>query len=131
MSITPDQHFLLARVAHREAASKVPDTYRRAVLDLLRDYQRLGMTLDRAVDELERLWRLGNPKGDRRRETAQDLRSLVDIWEAKYRREGDSRPRSRAKDEIAKHFGYASGEALRKNLQTNRVNPKPHRKSRG
>jgi hypothetical protein len=132
--ITPDQRFLLKRVAHREAAGKVPNTYRGAVLDLLRDWQRLGMTLDRAVDELERfLWR-PDPKGEkshRRREKVQDLRSLLEIWEFKYRQEGGQRPRSWAKNEIAKHFGYANGEALRKALQANRVNPKSRRKPRG
>jgi hypothetical protein len=107
------------------------DTYRRAVLESLRNHQRLGIplsqeTLDQAADELERLW-WPNQKAEkcrRRRVEAESLSNLLNIVEAMNRERGVKRPRSGAKEEIAKHFGFANGEALRKALQANRVKPR-------
>jgi hypothetical protein len=120
-----DADFLLKRFA----LSK--DADRRAVLESLRNHQRLGIplsqqTLDQAADELERLW-WPNRKAEKNRRRlveAESLHNLLNILEAMNRQRGVKRPRSGAKEEIARHFGFANGEALRKALQANRVKPR-------
>jgi hypothetical protein len=129
--IAPDGDFLLKRLALSNDPAN-PDTYRRAVLELLRNHQHLGIplsqhTLDLTANELERLWWPNRKAEKRRRRLAEDeaLRNLVDKKEAMYRQEGVAAPRRMAKDTIAQHFGFANGEALRKDLQANRVRRKP------
>ena len=135
--LAPDTHFLLKSIAGCDS-DKVKDVWRRAFLDLLRNHQRLGIPLsqemlNRAADELEWFY-WPDPKAEkcrRRLADAELLRNVVAMFEAKYRREVVKAPRSRALDEMAKHFGHASGKALRKHLQANRVNRRPRRKPRG
>jgi hypothetical protein len=129
--IAPDGNFLLKRLALSNDADKT-DTYRRAVLELLRNHQHLGIplsqrTLDLTADELERLW-WPNRKAEKRRRRlveAEALRNLLDKTEAMYRQDGVALPRSMAKDGIARRFGFENGEALRKHLQANRLRRKP------
>jgi hypothetical protein len=120
-----DEDFLLKRFA----LSK--DADRRAVLESLRNHQRLGkplsqQTLNQAADELERLW-WPNRKAEKYRRCrveAESLNNLLNIIEAMNRQRGVARPRSEAKEEVARYFGFANGEALRKALQANRVKPR-------
>jgi hypothetical protein len=131
---TPDVHFLFKRVALCKDADKI-DTYRRAILELLRDWQRLDVPLSQqtsnlVANELERLWW---PKIGKRRRLAEAeiLREAVDRDEILYREMGEEQPRSKAKNEVAGDYSYASGETLRKALQVNRVNRKTRRKPGG
>ena len=55
----------------------------------------------------------------------------LDVEIALKRRQGISRAVNEAKDEVAKHWGRNSGEALDKALQPNRVNRQSRRQSRG
>jgi hypothetical protein len=149
--IAPDKHFVWKRItlcvcedatsnADRRGwlpGTKVKDVMQRALLELLRNHQRLGIplsqyTLDSAADELERLW-WPDPKAEKhwlRLMKAKQLRKLLENMETKNRQRGVPRPRSAAKDEIAQEFGHSSGEALRKHLQPARVN-RPRPKPRG
>jgi len=136
--LAPDRHFLLKRIAGCDA-DKVKDVWRRAFLELLRNWQRLGIplsqeTLDQTASELERLWWPPDPKAEkcrRRQAKAKELRAELWLLEAIYRREDFKRPRSMAKEDVARNYGHASGEALRKALQANRVNRRPRHKPRG
>jgi hypothetical protein len=134
--LPPDQSFLLERV--RGDANKGKDVYRRAFLELLRDWQRLGIplsqgTLDEAASELERLWWPPDPEAEkcrRRQENAKVLRWRLALTEAALREAKHPRPRSVAKDALARDSGHNSGEALRKALQPTRVNRRPRHKPR-
>jgi hypothetical protein len=131
--LPPDQSFLLERVR----ANKGKDVYRRAFLELLRNWQRLGIplsqgTLDEAASELERLWwpDAEAEKCRRRQEDAKVLRARLALTELALREAKHPRPRSVAKDALARDSGHNSGEALRKALQPNRVNRRPRHKPR-
>jgi hypothetical protein len=129
-----DQSFLLECVRANKGKK---DVYRRAFLELLRNWQRLGIplsqgTLDEAASELERLW-WPDPEAEkcrRRQEDAKVLRARLALTELSFREAGIRRPRSVAKDALARDSGHNSGEALRKALQPNRVTRRPRRKPR-
>jgi hypothetical protein len=130
--ITPDLHFLLKRVALRKDADKT-ETFRRAILELLRNWECLGIpvsqkTFNWVASELERLWWPDRQAEKQRR--VEELRIRVDMAEAVHRHEGIKRPRHAAYAMVAKAYGHNSGGALRKALQPNRVNRKPRRKPR-
>ena len=128
--IAPDHDFLLKRID--EGCD-----WRRAFLELLRNWQRLGIplsqgTLDEAASELERLWwpDAEAEKCRRRQEDAKVLRARLALTELALREAKHPRPRSVAKDALARDSGHNSGEALRKALQPNRVNRRPRHKPR-
>jgi hypothetical protein len=133
--LPPDRRFLLERV--RSDANKGKDVYRRAFLELLRNWQHLGIplsqgTLDEAASELERLW-WPDPEAEkcrRRQEDAKVLRARLALTELALREAKHPRPRSVAKDALARDSDHNSGEALRKALQPNRVNRRPRHKPR-
>jgi hypothetical protein len=122
--ITPDLHFLLKRIALCKDDADKAETFRRALLELLRNWEHLGIPLTQKIFswvawELERLWWPDRQAEKQRR--AQELSIRVDMAEAVNRKLGVARPRSAAKEAVAEEFGYASGEALRKAMQPNRV----------
>jgi hypothetical protein len=121
-----------------EKRDELHDTFRRAMLDLLRYGVPINMPLsqymrDKMADELEQLW-WPDPKAEKRRRRlakAETNRVLLEMAEDINRQCGVKRPRSVAKDQIAELLGRSSGEALRKALQEHRVNSKPRHKPRG
>jgi hypothetical protein len=124
--VTPDQRFLMKRLALCEDADKTTDQ-RRALVELLRDHQRLGVplsqyTLDLAAAELERAWWPDKDAKKCWRHVAEVMlqHMALEATEAWYRRRGDENPRDKAKKEVAKYFRHNSGEALLKFLQPNR-----------
>jgi hypothetical protein len=138
----------MKRLALCEDADKTTDQ-RRALVELLRDHQRLGVplsqyTLDLAAAELERAW-WPNPEAENLRRRLPEVmlqRLALEVTEAWYRQKGDPKPRYKAKKEVANYFRHNSGEALRKALQPNRsrvhvidvfnrMNSKPRRTPRG
>jgi hypothetical protein len=129
-----DQSFLLECVRANKGKK---DVYRRAFLELLRNWQRLGIplsqgTLDEAASELERLW-WPDPEAEkcrRRQEDAKVLHARLALTELALREAKHPRPRRAAKDALARDSGHNSGEALRKALQPNRVTRRPRRKPR-
>jgi hypothetical protein len=120
-----------------EKRDELHDTFRRAMLDLLRNGVPIYMPVsqymrDKMADELEQLW-WPDPKAVKRRRRLLDAevrRTMLEFAEAHNRQNGVERPRSAAKEEMARFFGYSSGEALRKDLQPHRVNRRPRRKPR-
>jgi hypothetical protein len=108
---------------------KVKDAWRRAFLELLRNHQRLGIPLsqemlNRAADELERVWWPG--AGRPARCSPKILRYYVDETEAINRKRGVDRPRTTALKEAKEFFGYRSVETVRKAMQPSRHRrPKP------
>jgi hypothetical protein len=124
--IGPDHRFLLKRTLAAEDADRT-DAYRRALVDLLRNWKHLGVplsqvTLDTAAAELERAW-WPNSKAERARRLLDDALSLhltVKATEAWYRQKGDPHPRGAALAEVARALGYNSAGALSKALQPGR-----------
>jgi hypothetical protein len=121
--------------AGRDYANKRQDAFRQAIIDLLRNSVPINMLVsqymrEQAAAELERLWRPEVEKLRSRLRKAEERRWMLEKAEALNRQEGVERPRSAAKKEMARFFGYSSGEALRKDLQPNRVNRRPRRKPR-
>jgi hypothetical protein len=135
--LPPDVHFLFTRMMARDGKDTATDAWRRAFLELLRNHQRLGIELsqemiNRAANELESFY-WPDPKAEkhrRRQANAEMTRTFLGLVENMYRRAGEPRPRSAAKDKMAQALRLPSGEALRKALQVNRVNRKPRRTTR-
>jgi hypothetical protein len=120
-----------------EKRDELHDTFRRAMLDMLRNGVPIYMPIsqymrDKMADELEQLW-WPNPKAVKRRRRlleAEAKRWVLEQAEALNRQRRVKRPRSEALDEVAKVLGHNSGKALNKALQPNRVNRRPHRPHR-
>jgi hypothetical protein len=117
---------------------KHQDAFRRAMIDMLRNDVPIKMPLsqhmrDRMAAELEQLWwpDPGSEKRRRRLIETEVRRWMLEQAETDNRERGVPRPRSAAKEEMARLFGYSSGEALRKDLQANRLNRRPRHKPRG
>jgi hypothetical protein len=129
--ITPADHFLAKRFMGCQDAEKLEDTHRHALVDLLRS----DVPLDRRTrnwiaGELERLsW--PNPEAEkraRRQAKAYVIRKDLDAAIAENKQAGVVRPVKAAKDKVAVHWGHQSGDALRKELQPNRVNRRSTRR---
>jgi hypothetical protein len=131
--IAPDMGFLLKSMlgfdtrdfvpAEEMTNGKMTDRWQRAFLKLLRDHERLGIQLsqemlNRAADELERVWwpEVGRPA----RTTPKFLRYYVDLFEALNRERGVDRPRTTALEEAKEFFRYRSVESVRKAMQPSR-----------
>jgi hypothetical protein len=122
-------------------AGKHQDAFRRAMINMLRNdggRPPINMPLsqhmrDQMAAELEQLWWPDREAEKRRRRLIETevRRTMLEKAEAHNRERGVPRPRSTAKEEMARFFGYSSGEAMRKDLQPNRVNRRSRRKPRG
>ena len=127
-------HFLLKPFENHVSAwegcawEKVEDTYRHRFVDLLRsDIPLSRFTRDWAAGELERVW-WPNPEAEKRARRlikATVVRKDLEAAIAENKRKGVKRPVTEAKEEIARHWGHHSGEALRKALQANRESRRP------
>jgi hypothetical protein len=126
----PDWRFLLERLKGAKPPDKLDDSYRHALLDLLRNCLRMNIPLgqsmlDQVAEELESLWwpdrAAEKRKAEMRLGRAELKRDHLQRVKAINRKQGVKRPRSMAKDEVARAWGHNSGEALRKSLQTSRV----------
>src|SRR5262249_45337425 len=111
--IEADEHFISERIENCDP-EKVEDTYRRAVLDLLRsDIPLSRFTRDLVAGEWERLWR-PDPEAEKRARRlikATVIRADLEVAIAENKRKGVKRPVKEAKNKIAKHWGHHSGEA--------------------
>jgi hypothetical protein len=129
----PDWRFLLERIAGAKPSDNLDDRYRRALLNLLSNCLRMNIPLsqsmlDQVVEELKLEWYPEHAAERRRAERrrghllAVELkRAALQRIEAINRKRGVKRPRSMAKEEVARAWGHNSGEALRKDLQAHRV----------
>jgi hypothetical protein len=140
----PDWDFLMSRldadaagpqVPEQEAGSRIqgvlaPEEFDRALYKAFEDLLDTGIPLSsRTTRELLKglLGRLHSPdpQAEEHRRAlmkAEVMGADLDVAIALKRRQGVRRPVKEAKDEVAKHWGHNSGEALRKALQPSRVN---------
>jgi hypothetical protein len=126
-------HVLLKDVERTEHQKDWETVFWRALITLLRSNLPLSRyTRDWVAADLERLhW--PNPNADRRTRHQAKLEVMRHDFaaaEAINRWLGIKRPRSEAKDAMAKHWDYSDGEAFRKALQPGRRNRRPGPKPR-
>ena len=131
----PDLDFLLTRIQGILA----PEEFDRALYKAFEDLLGTDIPLSsRTTRDLLRglLGRLHSPDPEaeehrRALMKAEVMSADLDVAIALKRRQGVGRPVKEAKDEVAKHWGHNSGDALRKALQPSRVNRRSRRQSRG
>jgi hypothetical protein len=109
-----DLSFIRGRLAALDPAAKldhaaVEDTFRRAVIELLRGGTPSRYILDYAAAELETLWHPETEKDRRKRNReAADLASIadqIDYYAAEYKERGKRAPRTLAKQKVAEMRG--------------------------
>jgi hypothetical protein len=122
--LAPDMHFLSKRVEGCRDPEKLEDTFWRAIRDLLKSDIPLSRTIRDLIAGGLAQRRRPDPEAEkraRRLARAHVMRADLEIAEAINRQQGDPRPRSTAKDQVAKHWKYRDGEALRKALKPSRL----------
>jgi len=131
----PDWVFLMTRIQGVLA----PEEFDRALYKAFEDLLDTDIPLSsRTARELLKglLGRLHSPDPQAEEHRRALMKAVVmgadlDVAIALKRRQGVRRPAKEAKDEVAKHWGHNSGDALRKARQPSRLNRRPRRQSRG
>jgi hypothetical protein len=131
----PDWDFLMTRIEGVLAPEEFDGALYKAFEDLLdTDIPLSSRTTRELLKGLLRGLHSPDPQAEEHRRAlmkAEVMGADLDVAIALKRRQGVRRPVNEAKDEVAKHWGHNSGDALRKALQPNRVNRRSRRQSRG